>query len=319
MTRFQPNGVLWKDTEGNEMQCHGGHLLFADGYYYLYGENRIGENYVSCYRSRDLYNWEFRNNVLTTGSATEKIRQRTDLKLKNEDGRKVNIERPKVLYCEETGKYVMWMHYENGHDYLDARIAIASSDTPDGDFVYHGSFNPYGYMSRDCTLFRDDDGRAYFISTARDNADLHIYLLTEDLMNVKKHVNTLFQGEYREAPAMFKKDGKYYLLSSFCTGWAPNQGKWSVADTIDGLFTELQDFGDETTYRSQPTFVFTVETEGRTEYIYFGDRWCYNPDRSVTLQGKDPLYFYKQSSFVLLPIRFEGERPYIEWQETLEI
>ena len=91
------------------------------------------------------------------------------------------------------------------------------------------------------------------------------------------------------------------------------------ADAKAAHYAMLQDFGDETTYRSQPTFVFTLDVEGRTEYIYFGDRWCYNPDRSVTLQGKDPLYFYKQSSFVLLPIRFEGERPYIEWQEKTEV
>ena len=181
---MQENGKQWYDVQGNTIQAHGGWIIFAEGYYWWYGENRRGNRYVSCYRSTDLETWEFRRNVLTTESRTEAIRHRTDLNLMNA-GRKVNIERPKVLFCRQTGKYVMWAHYENGENYLDARCCIATCDTPDGDFVYHGSFNPYGYMSRDCTLFQDDDGKAYFLSAARDNADLHVYLLSEDLLNVK--------------------------------------------------------------------------------------------------------------------------------------
>ena len=83
--------------------------------------------------------------------------------------------------------------------------------------------NPYGNMSRDCTVFTDLSGDTYFISAARDNADLHIYRLTEDFLNVDEHVRTLFQHEFREAPALFAHDGRYYMLSSYCTGWAPVQ------------------------------------------------------------------------------------------------
>jgi len=318
---LQPNGKLWTDTDGKDMQAHGGHMLFADGMYYLYGENRLDNAYVSCYRSRDLVNWEFRGNVLTADSKTEAIRTRTELRLKRGDGGKVNIERPKVLYCEKTGKYMMWAHYENGVNYRDARICIASCDTPDGDFTYHGSFNPYGNMSRDCTLFKDDDGAVYWLCASRDNADLHIYLLSDDMLNVRKHVNTLFQGEFREAPAMFKKDGRYYLLSSYCTGWAPNQGKWAVGDTIDGLFSELEDFGDETTFGSQPTFVWPVDVHGRTEFVYVGDRWNYHyyADGEEHLSPPEHMKaYYCKSSFVILPIRFDGERPYIEYAEAFD-
>ena len=31
-------------------------------------------------------------------------------------GKKVNLERPKVLYNSKTKKFVMWVHYENGND-----------------------------------------------------------------------------------------------------------------------------------------------------------------------------------------------------------
>lgn len=297
------NGEKWFDTDGNVIHAHGGYIIFHGGYYYWYGEDRRDDIYVSCYRSADLKTWEFRGHVLTAKSKTEGIRVKTDLRLAREDGGKVNIERPKVLYNEKTKKFVMWMHYENGVDYLSAGAAIATCDTPDGEFTYHGSFNPYGHMSRDCTLFKDGD-TVYFISTARDNADLHIYRLADDYMNVDKHVNTLFQGEYREAPAFFKKDGKYFVITSWCTGWAPNQSTFAVGDSMDGHFSVNRNFGDETTYRSQSAFVLPVEKNGVTEYIYFGDRWG----------GRAEKYF--ESSYIVLKIKFDADgMPYIDYDE----
>ena len=202
------NGIVWKDTQGNPLHAHGGYMIFHEGYYYWYGEDRRDNFYVSCYRSQNLTDWEFRNHILTTNSKMEGYRVRTTLKLINEDGKKVNLERPKVLYNKKTNKFVMWAHFENGKNYLDAAVAIATCDTPDGDFTYHGHFNPYGYMSRDCTLYQEEDGTAYFISASRDNADLHVYRLSDDYMNVDCLVHSLWQGEYREAPAVIK--GKYH-------------------------------------------------------------------------------------------------------------
>lgn len=311
---MQENGKQWYDVQGNTIQAHGGWIIFAEGYYWWYGENRRGNRYVSCYRSADLETWEFRRDVLTTESRTEAIRHRTDLSLMNA-GRKVNIERPKVLFCRQTGKYVMWAHYENGENYLDARCCIATCDTPDGDFVYHGSFNPYGYMSRDCTLFQDDDGKAYFLSAARDNADLHVYLLSEDLLNVKKHVNTLWQGEYREAPAVFKRNGKYYILSSYCTGWMPNQGKWAVGSSMEEPFSELAGFGNETTFDSQPAFVLSLDEDGCQRYVYWADRWCYEGTELIVQEEVgNSMDVYSRSTYIVLPIQFgEKEEPFIEW------
>lgn len=36
------------------IHAHGGHMLFHEGYYYRYGENRNGDIYVSCYRTADF-------------------------------------------------------------------------------------------------------------------------------------------------------------------------------------------------------------------------------------------------------------------------
>lgn len=310
------NGKPMLDTAGNPIHAHGGHMLRYGEYWYWYGEDRRGDAYVSCYRSADLHSWEYRGTVLSAASPTAPMRVRSDLTLRRRSvagdstpdlnvispsAGKVNIERPKVLYCEKTGQFVMWAHYENGENYLAASACIATSDKPDGEFVYRGSFRPYGNMSRDCTLFLDDNGDAYFLSASRDNADMKVYRLAEDYMNVDEEVRTLFQGEYREAPAVFKREGKYVMLSSFCTGWAPNQGKFSISDRMDGRWSLLADFGDETTFRSQPAFVLEP---GDGRYIYVGDRWG----------GNGEAYF--TSTYVILEIRFtEDGRPFIEYTD----
>ncbi|MDF2645941.1 MAG: beta-xylosidase [Paenibacillus sp.] len=115
------NGIQFKDTGGNVIHAHGGGVIKVGSYYYWFGENRNTDgtfNAVSCYRSSDLKTWEFRSNVLTKNSAAE-------LNVSN-------IERPKVIYNSSTGMFVLWMHWENGVDYGQARTAVASSSTVDG-------------------------------------------------------------------------------------------------------------------------------------------------------------------------------------------
>lgn len=297
------NGDLWTDVNGAPIHAHGGYIIFHNGFYYWYGEDRRENYYVSCYRSCNLADWEFRNHVLTDRSATAPFRMRTKIQLRNAAGGKVNLERPKVLYNEQTKKFVMWMHFENGQDYCDAAAAVATCDSPDGDFVYHGHFNPYGYMSRDCTLFQDEDGTAYFISAARDNADLHVYRLTDDYMNVEKLVHRLWQGEYREAPAVVKIKEKYYMITSSCTGWVPNQGKYAAADSMEGRWSMLKEIGDETTYGSQPAFII----HKNHSILYFGDCW----------RGGGEDYF--KSGYVVYRLREEGERLTMEYAEEADM
>ena len=65
------NGTLWNDIDGNPIHAHGGWMLSYGGYFYWYGEDRRENYYVSCYRSKDLRTWEFRNHILTTESKME--------------------------------------------------------------------------------------------------------------------------------------------------------------------------------------------------------------------------------------------------------
>ena len=292
-TDFLKNGAVWEDCNGETIHAHGGCILKYGEYFYWYGEDRRENYYISCYRSKDLIHWEFRRHILTTDSPMEQIRVRTQLVLQQEDHRKVNLERPKVLYNSKTGKFVLWVHYENGKNYSEAACAIATCEQPDGDYTYHGHFNPLGYMSRDCTLYQEPDGTAYFISAARNNADMHIYRLQDDYMNIDVLTGRLWQGEYREAPAVFRRNEKLYMLSSFCTGWDPNQGKYATADNMEGKWSSLEEFGDSTTYDTQPAYVLTLSEGQQTHYLYISDRW----------DGKD----YNNSRYVFLYLEFDED------------
>ena len=257
------NGTQFTDTSGAALHAHGGGMIKVGDYYYWFGENRNDNNTfrnVSVYRSTDLRSWEFRDNVLTQNSAAE-------LNV-------ANIERPKVIYNSSTGQYVLWMHWENGSDYGQARVAVATSGTVDGSYTYRGSFRPLGYDSRDMTVFRDDDGSAYLISSTRVNADLNIFRLTADYTGVASLVHTLWPGNYREAPAMFKRNGVYFLVTSGATGWAPNQARYATASSIAGNWTSPTNFGDSITFGSQSAYVQPVQGSSTTSYLYLGDRWA---------------------------------------------
>ena len=187
-TEFCP-GQVWNDTDGNPINAHGGGMLYHEGIYYWYGEYKKGKTVlldgmgwecyrtdvsgVSCYSSKDLLNWKFEGIVLPA--------------VKDDSGHDLHpskvLERPKVIYNKKTGKFVMWAHVESA-DYSKACAGVAISDSPTGEFKYLGSFRPNGEMSRDQTVFVDDDGRAYQIYSSEGNATMYISLLTEDYLDI---------------------------------------------------------------------------------------------------------------------------------------
>ncbi len=290
------NGTQFKDTSGNAIHAHGGSLLSYGGYFYWYGEYRDNSNYflgVRCYRSTDLVSWEYRGEVLSPASASELKR--------------CNIERPKVMYNASTKEFVMWMHWENGTDYGQARAAVAYSKTPDGSYVYQGSFRPLadtgvtdhglaGYMSRDCNVFVDTDGKGYFISTANENMDLHLYELTSDYRKISSLKAKLFAGQQREAPCIIKRNDYYYLITSGCTGWDPNQGKYAYSKSLSSGWSSLNNLGNSTTYDSQPAYIIPVQGSSKTSYLYTGDRWA------GAWGGK-----VNDSQYVWLPLEFKSD------------
>ena len=317
--RFIP-GEVWPDTSGDSIQAHGGAVIFRDGTYYWYGEDRSSwQTSVSCYSSTDLYNWKHEGVVFAQDSLPEAIRSATF------------IERPKVIYNAQTGKYVLWAHLEQrGYHFAHAGIAI--SDTPAGPFTYVDHMRPvqydFGYPEddadrqaqfggtyRDMNLFVDDDGKAYAFYASEGNWTLYIVRLNDaytgpEMPMVKGQTwDRVLVREMREAPAPFKYQGRYYLVTSGCTGWTPNAADYAMADNILGPY-EMQGnlcVGPEAelTFRTQSTCVLPVA--GREDcFIYMGDRW--NPRR------------LSDSRYIWLPFRIEGDGRFtIAWLDEWDL
>lgn len=308
ITTFTP-GESWNDTEGNPINAHGGGVLYYEGTYYWYGENKAGpttlypglgwECYrteaggVNCYSSKDLMNWAFEGTVLPS--------------MPDDDGHDLHpsqvIERPKVIYNAKTGKFVMWMHIDSP-DYAKASAGVAVSNSPTGPFEYLGSMRPNDAMSRDMTLFVDDDDRAYHFYSSEHNETMYINLLTDDYLKPSGVYTRNFIGLSREAPAVFKHHGKYYMLSSGCTGWSPNEAEIAVADSILGPWATIGNpcIGPDAdkTFYAQSTFVLPVQGKEGVCIAMF-DRW-----QKLDLE---------QSRYVWLPVVFDGDKPTIPWYD----
>lgn len=304
------SGALWNDTDGKHINAHGGGIMYHDGTYYWYGECKGDLTYrspgvgwecyrtetggVSCYSSKDLYNWKFEGVVLEPDTTFSR----------SDTHPTMVVERPKVVYNESTGKFVMWMHIDSPN-YGKASAGVAVSDSPTGKFTYIKSFRPNGQMARDLTIFKDDDGKAYLVYSSEENRTMHISQLTPDYLNTVGTYTRNFVDKSREAPAMFKRGGKYYIVSSGCTGWSPNEADYAVADNVTGPYTQ---FGNpckgkdaDKTFYGQSTFVIPVQGMRDTFIIMF-DRW-----------NKRDLI---DSRYLWLPVTFEGDNMCVNWTES---
>lgn len=209
------------------------------------------------------------------------------------------LERPKVLYNAKNDNYVMWFHKdgEGTGTYDLAETGIAVGDSPTGPFKLLDTIRPNGQESRDMTLFQDEDGTAYLIHSSEDNWTLYIAELNEDYTGLTGNYSRNYvdksgsKGVYaREAPAIFKYDGSYYLISSGCTGWRPNVMGYSVTDNIrTGMSTEggngpfqmdelknpCVGVNADISFGGQSTFVLPVQGKEGC-FIYMGDKWNSN-------------------------------------------
>ncbi|KAL3679839.1 hypothetical protein R1sor_022795 [Riccia sorocarpa] len=293
----------WLDTDGKSIQAHGGGILYVKetGIYYWYGENKDGRTYrpskrstarvdvigISCYSSRDLWAWKNEGLVLKG----DKINKSSDLHVSNV------VERPKVIYNEKTKQYVMWMHVDNVN-YSKASVGIAVSTKPTGPFTYLRSMRPHKQDSRDMTLFKDDNGLAYLLYSSKENSELHIGVLSPDYLDLRRGMRRILIGQHREAPAVFKHKGIYYMITSGCTGWMPNSAQVHAAKSMLGPWESIGDpcVGGppefrSTTFVSQATFVLPLPGLPDT-FLFMADRW-----RPTDL---------RDSRYVWLPLTMDG-------------
>ena len=85
------------------------------------------------------------------------------------------------------------------------------------------------------TLYVDEDGKAYHIYSSEENLTLQIAELSDDYLSHTGNYVRVAPAGHNEAPAIFKKDGTYWMITSGCTGWAPNEARMFSSSSIHGL------------------------------------------------------------------------------------
>jgi sucrose-6-phosphate hydrolase SacC (GH32 family) len=319
LTQFLP-GQLWPDNRGQHISAHGGGILQHEGRFYWYGEdnskgylNHVG---VSCYSSADLYNWQYEGTVLKQEHMPEELQGRHEGRIERP---KViyNAKTKKFVMWMHAER--------QGYAFSSAGVAVSDSPTgpfeflffdrpvlfePENGYDQHTNERELGNSFRDMHLFVDDEDSngdgvndAYVIYASEGNWTLYIVRLNADYTWIDlpadekrvrpqckaEHLGQVWSRQFvrkmREAPTPFKFRDKYYMITSGCTGWKPNQAEYAVADHPLGEYVvkgdPCMDDVEQTTFRSQSTFVLPIDEE-KGKFIYMGDRWT--PDEL----GKSP-------------------------------
>lgn len=344
-TSIRP-GQVWLDTEGKRIQAHGGSVIYIDGVYYWYGENKEktdGKNGiwhwgVRCYASKDLCNWEDKGVIIPPEPEDENSPLHP----------KACMDRPHIIYNKRTKKYVCWLKIMN-KDGTQAETVL-TGDSILGPYTrVRENLRPLNMSAGDFDLAVASDGKAYYYFE-RVHSETICADLTEDYTDVTGYYSTHFPHlcppYVREATAHFLRKGKHYLITSGTTGYFPNPSEAAIADTWHGPFRVLGDphvgDGSNTSFHSQISSVLKVEGK-KDLYIACADRWLpkemhrryeyyskmfenffnpdtVNPELDIFLERDDkPLEETCMADYVWLPLRFEGEMVYIDWKDEWKI
>ena len=228
----------------------------------------------SCYRSRDLVSWHDCGCVLPSGAAPV-------------------MERPRVLRCPSTGRFVMWFHADDA-SYGLAQVGVAVADSPEGPFELVRMMQPCGQESRDLTLFADRDGTGWLVHSSEANKTIHLVRLTSDYLDVDGSWSCAFVEQEREAPCLFAAHDQFYLLTSGCSGWRPNAALFGTSPSAEGPWKLVDNPcrgpREHTTFGGQATCVFAAGAR----LLVLVDHW--RPDELAC------------SGYSILPVGFAAQK-----------
>ena len=176
-------GRPWLDTKGERIQAHGGAVYYEDGVYYWYGENKEytdGANGIwtwglKIYASRDLMNWEDLGYLIPPeledpNSSLFPTRR---------------VDRPHILHCAKTGKYVLWIKLSGP----EAAFTIWQADRLRGPYeMVENLYNPGGHKAGDFDLATDPETGKGYIYLDADHRSMLCMELTEDYLHAGREV-----------------------------------------------------------------------------------------------------------------------------------
>ena len=344
-------GKKWLDTNGKPIQAHGFTVFYDDKEYcwYWFGENKeftkkggsIWTYGIRCYRSDDLYNWEDCGLIIKPSDDLNEPLHPTYC-----------IDRPHIIYCEKTGKYVCWIKVMA--DEISQFMVVMQSDSFRGPYAYvHKFYNPLKMNCGDFCLHVDKDTKKGYIWFERPHFQLICATLSDTYTEVTDeysvHYDGLIPPYTREAPTYFERNGKKYLFTSGTSGYYPNKSDVCVFDDYHGKYKSLGDpcIGDksDTTFSSQITSVINIP--GTDKWIACADRWKpqwyikllskqiisgmerhfknYIPDTSekeitavsgALAKHNDDTHL---STYVWLPIEWKNDKPVLRWRKEWKI
>jgi hypothetical protein len=153
------------------------------------------------------------------------------------------------------------------------------------------------------TVFQDEDGRAYLVHASENNNTMQVCLLAPDYLTPTPVYRRILIGQRREAPAVFRSGGKYYLITSLCSGWDPNAARVAVADSMLGGWVQTGNpcVGPDSarTFQSQSTYVLPL---AGNRFLFMADRW-----------NKTDL---ENSGYLWIPFAFRGGKAEISETDT---
>ncbi|QJD85010.1 family 43 glycosylhydrolase [Cohnella herbarum] len=345
-------GQMWLDTEGKPIQAHGGSIITVGDTFYWFGENKektkpgsgIWHWGVRCYASKDMYNWEDKGLIIPPNLEDESSPLHPTQ----------YMDRPHIIFNQKTRKFVCWLKIMKKAGTQESTVLTA--DHILGPYTMERrDLRPLNMSAGDFDLIISPDGKAYYYFE-RVHSELICADLTADYTDVTGYYSTHFpkiQPPYvREAPAYFYRKGLHYLFTSGTTGYHPNPSEVACAKTFHGSWNILgnphaQDTSC-TSYNSQITSVFKHPFK-KDLYIALADRWIPNlPELGGEAFGNgdkyrktaeqfraifDPETDYvptedhhddlavdtSVSTYVWLPVRFDGEMAYLDWHDEWKL
>lgn len=340
-------GKVWLDTKGERIEAHAGGMLYEDGTYYWYGENKEHTDGISriwtwgirMYSSNDFYNWT------DMGLIIPPVLDNPDSDLFPEK----RVDRPHIVKNKNTGTYVCWLKLCGA----GACFTVLTADKLSGPYtIVKEHYNPFGLNIGDFDISVDEETQtAYLYCEAEHDMVVGIRLngeYTEGVEIVSRQYEHLHAPFCREGVTVFSRNEKLYMLTSGMTGYVPNQSDAAVSADYEEPFISVGDphvdDASMASFNSQIGQVFKVP--GKADlYVAIADRWVpdYEVDyrradsiRRAIAMGHDPEHYQATeeerkelakapmletanthlATYVLLPITFDGEKPKIEWQDS---